>query len=57
MVAFIAGTTIIRKVVVTPKTISLVEDNPDDPELAIRALRKSGHCWLDPNSPPQALGG
>jgi CheY-like chemotaxis protein len=28
---------------VTPKTILLVEDNPDDLELAIRALRKSGH--------------
>lgn len=27
----------------TPKTILLVEDNPDDLELAIRALRKSGH--------------
>jgi len=27
---------------VTPKTILLVEDNPDDLELAIRALRKSG---------------
>lgn len=26
----------------TPKTILLVEDNPDDLELAIRALRKSG---------------
>jgi CheY-like chemotaxis protein len=28
---------------VTPKTILLVENNPDDLELAIRALRKSGH--------------
>jgi len=28
---------------VTPKTILLVEDNPDDLELAIRTLRKSGH--------------
>ena len=27
----------------TPKTILLVEDNPDDLELAIRTLRKSGH--------------
>lgn len=27
----------------TPKTILLVEDNPDDLELAIRAFRKSGH--------------
>ncbi|OFZ73532.1 MAG: two-component system response regulator, partial [Betaproteobacteria bacterium RBG_16_64_9] len=26
----------------TPKTILLVEDNPDDLELAIRALRKNG---------------
>ena len=26
----------------TPKTILLVEDNPDDLELAIRALRKGG---------------
>ena len=37
----------------TPKTILLVEDNPDDLELAIRALRKSGHYWLDLNVPPQ----
>jgi CheY-like chemotaxis protein len=29
-------------VAVTAKTILLVEDNPDDLELAIRALRKSG---------------
>jgi len=28
---------------VSPKTILLVEDNPDDLELAIRALRKSGY--------------
>ena len=27
----------------TPKTILLVEVKPDDLELAIRALRKSGH--------------
>jgi two-component system response regulator len=27
----------------TQKTILLVEDNPDDLELAMRALRKSGH--------------
>ena len=27
----------------SPKTILLVEDNPDDLELAIRALRKSGY--------------
>ena len=27
----------------TPKTILLVEDNPDDLELAMRALRKSGY--------------
>jgi len=29
---------------VGPNTILLVEDNPDDLELAIRALRKSGHA-------------
>ena len=28
----------------TPKTILLVEDNPDDLELAMRALRKSGYA-------------